>query len=70
MNGLYRYQFSQNYSWPNLRENICTHIEVWKTSQKNKKQDLKYGKLPAKEAEYILQDRLLVDLIGPYKNKG
>ena len=28
---------------------------------------LKYGKLPAKEAEAIPWDRLSVDLIGPYK---
>ena len=34
---------------------------------KNKKQNLKYGKLTAKEAEAIPWDRLLVDLVGPYK---
>ena len=35
-------------------------------SEKNK-QNLKYGKLPAKEAEAIPWDILLVDIIGPYK---
>ena len=35
--------------------------------RKNKKQNLKYGKLPAKEAEAIPWERLLVDLIIPYK---
>ena len=58
---------SQHYYWPQLRDNICTHIKVYNNCQKNKKQNLKYGKLPAKEAEAILWERLLVDLIGPYK---
>ena len=34
---------------------------------KNNNQNLKYGKLPAKEAEAIPWDRLSVDLIGQYK---
>ena len=60
---------SQHYYWPQLKDNICTHIEVCKTCQKNKKQNFKYGKLHSKEAEAIPWDRLLVDLRGPYKIK-
>ena len=55
--------FGQHYYWTHLRENIRTHIKVCKTCQKNKKQNLKYVKLPAKKAEAIPCDRLLVDII-------
>ena len=41
---------SHNYYWPNLRYEIRTHIEVCKTCHKNKKQNLKCGKLAANEA--------------------
>ena len=58
---------SQQYYWPHLRGDICTHIKVCNICQKNKKQNLKYVKLPAKEAEAIPWDRLSVDLVGPYK---
>ena len=44
-----------------------THIKVCNTCQKNRKQNFKYGKLIAKEAEAIPWGILLVDLIGPYK---
>ena len=50
-------------------ENIHTHIKVCKICQKNKKQNLKYGFLPAKETEAISQDRLSVYLICPYKTR-
>ena len=33
----------------------------------NKKHNIKYGKLPAKEEKSIPWDKLLVDLIGQYK---
>ena len=58
---------SQQYYWPHLRDNIRTNIKFCKNCQKNKKQNLKYGKLPAKEGEAIQWDRLSVYLIGPYK---
>ena len=61
---------SQHCYWPHLRENIPNHIKICKNCQKNKKQNRKYGKLPAKEAETIPWDRLLVDLIGPYRIRG
>ena len=37
-----------------------------KQTPKSKKQRLKYGHLPAKEAEVFPWERLCVDLIGPY----
>ena len=58
---------SQHCHWPKLRDNIRTHIKVCSICQKNKKQNLKCGKLPTKEVEAIPWDRILVDLIGPYK---
>ena len=59
--------FSLHYCWPDLRDNIRTHIKVCKTCQRNKKQNLKYGKLTAKKAEAIPRYILSVDIIGPYK---
>ena len=50
-----------------MRDNIHTHIKVYNNCQKNKKKTLKYGKLPANEARSIPKERLLVDLILPYK---
>ena len=35
--------------------------------QFTKRKSIKYGKLPAKEAETVPWDMLCVDLIGPYK---
>ena len=60
--------FIQHYWWPNLRDNIRTHVKVCKTCHKNKKQNLKYGKLTAKKEEYIPWDTLLVNLICPYES--
>ena len=42
-------------------------MKVFNTWKKNKKQNFKYDKLPAKEAYAIPWYRLLVDLIGPYR---
>ena len=64
---LIKSNFSQHYLWPNLRDNIRTRFKVCNSCQKNKKQNLKCGKLPAKEAEAIPWDRLFVDVIVPYK---
>ena len=58
---------SQNYYWTNLRDRIRTHIKVCRNFQNNKKQSLKYGLLPAKEAKAITWDISLVDLISPYE---
>ena len=58
---------SQHYYWSHLRDNIYTHIKVCKAYHKNRKQNLKYGKLTSKEAEAIPWDILSVDIIGLYK---
>ena len=58
---------SQHYWWNNWKDNICNQIKVCNNCQKNKKQNLKYAKLPTNETETTLQDRLLVDFIFPYK---
>ena len=52
---------------PDIRNDIRIQIKVFISCQRNKKEVLKYDHLPAKEAEAIPWDRLLVDLIGPYK---
>ena len=57
----------QHYSRPHLRDNIRTDIKFCNTCKKKKKQNFKYVKLPAKEAEAIPWDRLSVDIIGLYK---
>ena len=62
----YTATISQHYYWTQLRDDIRTCKKVCNTGQKTRK-NLKYGKLPAKEAEYITWERLLVDLIIPYK---
>ena len=43
------------------------HIKVCKTCQRNKKQNLKYGKLTTKKLEAIPWNILSVHIIGPYK---
>ena len=63
----YEATINQNYYWPNIRENIRTQINVCKICDKNRQQGLKYGHLPAKTAEAIPWDRLLSDIVGPYK---
>ena len=57
----------QNWYWPNIRNDIRIQIKVFISCHRNKKQVLKYDHLPAKEAEAIPWDILLVDLIGSYK---
>ena len=44
---------NQHLYFPHLRDVINAHIKVFITGQNNKKQDLKYVQLPAKEAESI-----------------
>ena len=58
---------SQHYYLHQLRDDICIYIKVFNTCQKNKKHNLKYGKLLSKEAEAIPWDRLLVDIISHIK---
>ena len=44
---------NQHYYWPNLRDDIRSHIKICEICQKNKKQNKKYGHLPVKEAETV-----------------
>ena len=55
---MHRGHYFQQHYWPNLKIEIRTHIKGCKTFQENKKQNLKYGKLPAKETGIIPRDRL------------
>ena len=57
---------SQHCYWTILRNNICAYIKIYKSCQKNKKKNKKYGHLTTKEAEDIPWDIILVDLMGPY----
>ena len=62
----------QHYWWPLLRsdvESCCKHCHECQLSKKQRK---KYGKLPAKQAERKIWNRVNVDLWGPatIKNKN
>ena len=59
----------QHLYWPDLRDDVRKYIKKCDTCQRFKRQQKKYGHLPAKEAEAIPWDRLCVDLIGPYTIK-
>ena len=58
---------NQHFYWPNLRDDIFTHIKVFKTCHKNR-ENLKYFQSFTKESEDIQRDRFLVDIIGQFKN--
>ena len=57
----------RHYFWPKLRYDIRIQIKYCRTYHINKKQILKYGHLPSKEAGFISWYILLVDIIGKYK---
>ena len=59
----------QNFEWKGMRPMIRRICKTCPACQKAKKQNTKYGKLPAKTAEEHPWDTLCVDLIGPYKIK-
>ena len=56
----------QNFTWPNICDHVKTFCATCPQCQINKRQQKKYGHLPAKEAEYLPWERVNVDLIGPY----
>ena len=58
---------SHHYYWNNIRDDILTQTKFCRTFWINNKKGLKYGHIPAKEAEAIPWNRLSVDIIGPYK---
>ena len=53
-----------------MREHVQQYCRTCHKCQLNKKQQKKYGLLPAKEAEVMPWKRVNVDLIGPYKIKN
>ena len=62
----------QHLTWPNLRQDVQSHVKKCKTCQIHKTRHQKYGKLPPKVAEAQPWEQLCVDLIGPYliRRKG
>ena len=60
----------QHFTWKNLRGDVERACKKCKICQKTKKKTIKYGKLPAKEAEAEPWETLCVDLIGPYHFKS
>ena len=56
----------QHLTWPKLEDDFARVCKTCDTCQRTKKTKLKYGKLPAKEAEGNPWDTLCIDLIGPY----
>ena len=56
----------QHFWWPKLREAVRNYCQTCSICQRTKRKNIKYGKLPPKEAEAIPWDRMCVDLIGPY----
>ena len=56
----------QNFTWTNLRETVHKVCSKCPTCQVTKRNNVKYGKLPEKQAEAIPWEKLCVDLIGPY----
>ena len=57
----------QHFYWPNLRKDVETVCRTCPTCQLTKRKTIKYGHLPAKEAEFEPWEVLCVDTIGPYK---
>ena len=57
---------SQHFYWHDIREAFQKEVTNCDTCQCKKRSNIKYDKLPAKEADEILWNKLCVDLIGPY----
>lgn len=56
----------QHLYWPNVRKLVQQVVRRCHKCQVNKKNRLKYGKLPPKDAEVVPWEHLCVDTIGPY----
>ena len=59
----------QHFTWKGLRPMVKEICSSCHSCQINKRQSIKYGKLPVKEEVYIPWEVLCVDLIGPYTIK-
>ena len=57
---------SQHFYWTHMYKDVEKYCRKCPKCQLTKTGKLKYGKLPAKEAECIPWQKLCVDLIGPY----
>jgi hypothetical protein len=55
----------QNFTWTNLRNTVHQVCSKCPTCQITKRNNVKYGKIPEKEAEAVPWEKLCVDLIGP-----
>ena len=51
---------------PNIKYSLWKEVTNYDTFRHTKRSNKKYGKLPAKEVEEILWNKLCVDIIGPY----
>ena len=56
----------QNFYWPGIRNVLRKEVTNCDTCQHTTWSNIKYGKLPAKEAEETPHNKLCVHLIGPY----
>ena len=56
--------------WKGLQTTVQSHVKKCHSCQVNKRNQLKYGKLPTKLAITNPWEALCVDLIGPYTLKG
>ena len=56
----------QHFYWPSIRKFTQKEVTKCDTFQHTKQSNIKYGKLPDKEAGEIPRNKLCVDLIGNY----
>ena len=54
----------QHFYWPGIRNSVQKEVTNSDTCQCTKQSNIKYGKLPAKEAEEIPRNKIYVYLIG------
>ena len=66
--GMYRTEaiISQHFYCTNIRYAVQKEVSNYDTCQRTKRSNKKYGKLPANLSEEIPQNKICVDLIGPY----
>ena len=56
----------QHFYWTGIRKYVRKEVTNCDTCQCTKRSNIKYGKLPVKEAEEIPRNKLCVYLIGTY----
>ena len=56
----------QHLYWPDIRNSVRMEVTNCGTCQHTTRSNKKYGKLPANLSEEIPQNKICVDLIGPY----